>query len=238
MDQAKWTFTSSQLQSIVSRAIKQPAEASSIRLLRLEVLDNEIPQELARLQNRRTEIQSNFRSLTRSSEILYSKLYNEIVASSSMTQETLKELRDTTRQLNKLTEELHAVDQQHAQIQNLVQIHHGSALSMALRKLNTSFLKQLTQAQELRAEISIDMRDELSLISEKETMKQAQENQSARQSSSSVLEAEVSPDANVSSSPVGGASVLGRRRSHKAPIMRQPSLFRLSRSVAWNRGSQ
>ena len=64
MDQAKWTLTSSQLQGIVSRAIKQSAEASSIRLLRLEVLDNEIPQELTRLQNRRTEIQSNYRSLT------------------------------------------------------------------------------------------------------------------------------------------------------------------------------
>jgi len=175
--------------------------------------------------------------LTRSSEILYSKLNNEIVVGSSMTQEMLKELRDTTRQLNKLTEELHSVDQQHAQIQNLVQIHHGSALSMALRKLNTSFLKQLTQAQELRAEIS-DMRDELLLISEKKTMKRAQENQSARQSSSSVLEAEVSSDANVSSSPVGGASVLGRKRSHKDPIMRQPSLIRLSRSAAWNRGSR
>lgn len=234
MDQAKWTLTSSQLQSIVSRAIKQSAEASSIRLLRLEVLDNEIPQELARLQNRRTEIQLNYRSLTQSSENLYSKLNNEIVAGSSILWETLKELQDTTRQLNKLTEELHSVDQQHAQIQNLVQIHHGSALSMALRKLNTSFLKQLTQTQELRAEIS-DMRDELSLISVK-TMKLAQENQSARQSSSSVLEAEVSPDTNVSSSPVGGAPVLGKKRSHKASIMRKPSLF--SRSATWNHASR
>jgi len=238
MDQAKWTLTSSQLQGIVSRAIKQSAEASSIRLLRLEVLDNEIPQELTRLQNRRTEIQSNYRSLTRSSENLYSKLNNEIVAGSSFFRETLKELRDTARQLNKLTEELHSVDQQHAQIQNIVQMHHGSTLSMALRKLNGSFLKQLTQTQELRAEIS-DMRDELSLISEKKMMKLAQENQSTRQSSSSaVLEAEVSPGTNVSSSPIGSASVLGRKRSHKAPIMRKPSLMRFSRSAAWNRASR
>lgn len=238
MDQAKWTLTSSQLQGMVSRAIKQSAEASSIRLLRLEILDNEIPQELVRLQNRRTEIQSNYRSLTRSSEDLYSKLNNETVVGSSIFRETLKELRDTTRQLNKLTEELHSVDQQHAQIQNIVQIHHGSALSMALRKLNASFLKQLTQTQELRAEIS-DMRDELSLITEKKMMKLAQENQSACQSSSSaVLEAEVSPGTNVSSSPVGGASVFGRKRSHKAPIMRKPSLMRFSRSAAWNRASR
>ena len=241
MDQAKWTFTSSQLQSIVSRAIKQSAEASSIRLLRLEVLDSEIPKELERLENRRTEIKVNYRSLTRYSETLYSKLNDQIAVGSSILRETLEELRDTTRQLNKLAEELHSVDQQHARIQNLVQTHYGSALSMALRKLNASFLKQLAQAQEFQGEIS-DLRDEL-LISEKRTMKLAQENklaqsQSGPQSSSSALEVEVLPDANVSNSPIGEVPVFERKRSYKAPISRKSSLVRFSRSATWTRASR
>ena len=65
MEAAKWTFTSSQLQDIVSRAIRQSAEASSIRLLRLEILDNEIPEEKGRLEAQRTELLSRYKSWAR-----------------------------------------------------------------------------------------------------------------------------------------------------------------------------
>ncbi|KII84500.1 hypothetical protein PLICRDRAFT_179327 [Plicaturopsis crispa FD-325 SS-3] len=65
MDAAIWTFTSHQLQSIVSRAIKQSAEASSIRLLRLESLDNEAPEELHRLDMLRMDIRTRYKAMTR-----------------------------------------------------------------------------------------------------------------------------------------------------------------------------
>lgn len=160
MDQAKWTFTSSQLQSVVSRAIKQSAEASSIRLLRLDTLDNEIPRDLERLDAQKSEIKVRYQSLTRTSRLLFSKLNNQVASGSSSTSRTVDELKGTMQQLNMLTEQLHVVDRQHAEIEKLVEVHSASALSMALRKLNASFLKQLAETQELQRRVG-DMEEEI-----------------------------------------------------------------------------
>ncbi|KAJ6612817.1 hypothetical protein B0H10DRAFT_1952060 [Mycena sp. CBHHK59/15] len=97
MDAAKWTFSSAQLQGIVSRAIRQSAEASSIRLLRLETVDTDIPEELHRLDMQRTDVKTRWTSLC--------------------------------------------------------DVHSASALAMALRKLNASFLKQIAEAAALRTQV-------------------------------------------------------------------------------------
>ncbi|KXN89781.1 hypothetical protein AN958_05321 [Leucoagaricus sp. SymC.cos] len=238
MDQAKWTFTSTQLQTIVSRAIRQSAEASSIRLLRLDILDNEIPHELERLTNQKMEIKGKYKSLTRSSEALYSKLSSQIATGSTSAQTTLEELRDVTRQLNKLTEDLHSVDQQHAQIQQLVQIHSASALSMALRKLNASFLKQLAQTQELQRQIR-ELEDEIWTINQLRSSNLSAENQPHRSQSGGPQTSpshDASTNSNSASSPTARASDLERKRS---AITRKPSL-RYSRSIglSGNRLSQ
>ncbi|EKM78473.1 hypothetical protein AGABI1DRAFT_92761 [Agaricus bisporus var. burnettii JB137-S8] len=170
IDQAKWTFTSSQLQAVVSRAIKQSAEASNIRLLRLDTLDNEIPQDLQRLEMQKTEIKNKYQSLTRTSKLLFSKLDHQIASDSVSSQRTVEELKDTVQQLNVLTEQLHVLDQQHAQIEKLVEVHSASALSMALRKLNASFLEQLAQTQELQRQVG-DMEEEIMSLKELRTGK-------------------------------------------------------------------
>lgn len=176
MDQAKWTFTSSQLQSVVSRAIRQSAEASSIRLLQLNTLDNEIPQDLKRLEAQKSEIKIKYQSLTRTSKLLFSKLNNQITSGSGNIQRTTDELKDTMRQLNMLTEQLHSVDRQHAEIEKLVEVHSASALSMALRKLNASFLKQLAETKELRRQIG-DMEEEIWSLRELRSRKTSSDNQ-------------------------------------------------------------
>lgn len=249
MDQAKWTFTSAQLQSVVSRAIRQSAEASSIRLLRLETLDNEIPQELKRLEARKAEIKAKYRSLTRASESLFSKLSGQIANGSANSQRTVEELREVTKQLNKLTEQLHSVDQQHAQIQNLVEVHSASALSMALRKLNASFLKQLTQTQELQRQVA-DLEDEIWTINELRSTKLSPENQLLQSQSPPQPQSNLPNQASSSQQgvprpfptepPASSSPELEKKRSaQSAVITRKPSL-RYSRSIRWsgNRLSQ
>ncbi|KAF9450801.1 hypothetical protein P691DRAFT_809502 [Macrolepiota fuliginosa MF-IS2] len=229
MEEAKWSFTSAQLQTIVSRAIRQSAEASSIRLLRLEILDNEIPQELALLEARKAEVIAKYRSSRRTSEGLLTKLSTQIEAGGPNPQKTLEELRDVTRQLNALSQELHSIDQRQASIQELVQKHSASALSMALRKLNASFVKERTQTQELHRQV-MDLQDEIWTINELRSSKERspQSNPSAQASSSQQA------GSNTTEQTVNGSPESERKRTiSSATIVRKPSL-NYSRSIRFS----
>ncbi|KAF8809618.1 hypothetical protein BYT27DRAFT_7135848 [Phlegmacium glaucopus] len=158
MEVAKWTFTSAQLQAIVSRAIRQSAEASSIRLLRLEVLDNEIPEEIQRLVSQRTDIIMRYKALARRRAGVLDLLHASLNAledgnSTHRLLRQLDELKEVAQSLDRLAEEIHSVDQQVSYLESLTHIHTGSALAMALRKLNSSFLKQVAENQVLRSQI-------------------------------------------------------------------------------------
>lgn len=74
MDAAKWTFSSNQLQNIVSRAIKQSAETSSVRLLSLDVLDQELPVEVERLEQLRDVLQTKYKAQVRRRRLLMRSL--------------------------------------------------------------------------------------------------------------------------------------------------------------------
>lgn len=157
MDAAKWTFSSGQLQNIVSRAIKQSAEASSIRLLRLETLDRDIPEELQRLEMLRTDTKTKYKMLTRRRGELFRTITSHLDGSRTEdpanTVKLLEDLRDITTSLDKHAEELHSADEQILQLTSLRDVHSASALAMALRKLNASFLKQVNENQELRTQV-------------------------------------------------------------------------------------
>ena len=49
LEAAQWTFTSEQLQETVSRAIRQSAAESFIRIVSTQTVDVELPEELERL---------------------------------------------------------------------------------------------------------------------------------------------------------------------------------------------
>ncbi|KAF8955059.1 hypothetical protein BDZ97DRAFT_1861760 [Flammula alnicola] len=155
MEAAKWTFTSAQLQAIVSRAIRQSAEASSIRLLRLDVLDNEIPEEMRRLEAQRTDLKTRYKVLARRRGTLIDGLSVCISGEDtpSYAMRMVEELKEITLTLDRLAEELHSLDSQLAHLDSLTHIHMGSALAMALRKLNASFLKQVAENQVLRNQV-------------------------------------------------------------------------------------
>ena len=153
MEIAKWTFTSAQLQEIVSKAIRQSAQASSIRLLRLEVLENEIPDEMQRLEAQRTELKARYKMLTRRRATVMDALTSHVTdwdgENPTNALRLVENLKEITSMLDQVAEELHSVDGQHAHLESMTHIHTGSALSMALRKLNSSFLKQVTENQSL-----------------------------------------------------------------------------------------
>jgi hypothetical protein len=154
IDAAKWTFTSAQLQGIVSRAIRQSAEASSLRLLQLETLDNELPDEMHRLEMQGMDVKSRYKVLSRKRWNLLASL--AVVFDGVETGDPfpiLDELAEVSATLDQLTEELHSIDEQIGQLKSLRDIHSASALAMALRKLNSSFLKQLAETQKLRSQV-------------------------------------------------------------------------------------
>jgi hypothetical protein len=64
--------------------------------------------------------------------------------------------------LDKLTEELHSVDEQLSQLKLLREVHSTSALAMALRKLNSSLLRQVADSRRLQEQVDMleDERDE------------------------------------------------------------------------------
>jgi len=157
MDAAKWTFTSTQLQAIVSRAIRQSSEASSIRLLQLETLDNEIPAELEALEIHRHDVKHKYKSFARRRanilELLTSCLDATDPEGNTRTIRLVEDLRDVSATLDRLAEELHSLDGQHAQIIQLCERHSASALAMALRKLNTSFQRSLSEVESLHQRV-------------------------------------------------------------------------------------
>ncbi|KAJ6591109.1 hypothetical protein DFH09DRAFT_907988 [Mycena vulgaris] len=157
MDAAKWTFSSSQLQAIVSRAIRQSAEASSIRLLRLDTVDTDIPDELHRLEMQRTDVKTRYKILTRQRTNLFATLTSHLDGSDpedpTYILRVAENLKEISTELDRLAEDLHSADEQIAQLTSLRDVHSASALAMALRKLNASFLKQITEADALRTQV-------------------------------------------------------------------------------------
>jgi hypothetical protein len=153
LEAAKWTFSSSQLQSIVSRAIKQSAEASSIRLLPLEILNENIPDELHRLNVLSKDLRLRYKVSVRKRATLFDDLASEPIDLVSI-QRTVEELTEVSKTLDHITEELYTVTDQITQLNRLKDVHSYSALAMALRKLNTSFLSQVAETQSLRQKVT------------------------------------------------------------------------------------
>ncbi|KAH8112380.1 hypothetical protein DFH11DRAFT_488841 [Phellopilus nigrolimitatus] len=238
LDAAIWTFTSAQLQIIVRRAIEQSARSSSIRLLPQEVLDMELTEALERLEARKTDIQSSYKVLVRRRRDLLQRLVsyasnanNPDVAAIARVAE---EVADVTGACDRLTEELHDVCDQIAQIRRLNDVHLASALAMALRKLHASLIRRDAQVRAMQAETA-DLRAE-----KEEAWQKAQEIErdldalneqvaSAGESSNSAMNSQRS--SRVSSAQRGSArtSKAGLRLSSFGPYSQRHSL-RLSGS--------
>jgi len=153
LEAAKWTFSSEELQAIVSQAIRQSGQASSIRLLPQQAAFVEVPEELEKLNSLMHELRVQYRLQVRKRDVLLGAInaYAEGPEFSSVAlRAKLQELHETAVNLDGIAEELYRLRDQAGQLSRMLAVHQGSALAMALRKLHTSFLKRKTEVQSLK----------------------------------------------------------------------------------------
>ncbi|CDO68834.1 hypothetical protein BN946_scf184805.g43 [Trametes cinnabarina] len=157
LEAAQWSFTSEQLQETVSRAIRHSASESFIRVVPMQTFDVELPQELERLDQFKATTQAQYRfNMSRRTMLLQSlAALSQAQYTDSGDGEALynltTQLSDLTVACDRLMETLVRIADQRAQIQHIQDLHIASALSMALRKLNTSYAKRTAELQEERA---------------------------------------------------------------------------------------
>ncbi|KAG6331148.1 hypothetical protein ID866_7940 [Astraeus odoratus] len=168
LEAAQWTFTSAELQDIVSRAIRLSAKESFIRLLSIQALDNDIVEEEKRLETERLTAQAQWRFAVGRRTMLMQALNSTaaVIASSGDGDEDnilgnlISQLATTIASCDaQMSAILHIVDQQ-TQISSIQQRHWSSALGVALRKLNKTCERQaddlkraLTKIQTLEDEL-------------------------------------------------------------------------------------
>ncbi|EKM50567.1 uncharacterized protein PHACADRAFT_263918 [Phanerochaete carnosa HHB-10118-sp] len=155
LESAQWTLNSTELQEIVSRAIRRTAQESFIRLLSVKTLDEELVAELERLETAKATAQSKYRfNMHRRTMLLQS-----LVALSSGEQDCaalaglVTQLAEVTAACDGLMMELLRLTDQRAQIHHVQEVHISSALAMALRKLNASYGKRTEELKGVKQEI-------------------------------------------------------------------------------------
>lgn len=146
LEAAQWTYTSKELQSIVSRAIRSSAQVSFIRLLSTETLDHSLPAELERLSTLKAMTQSKYRFHVHRRTMLLQALNSFTLSPGdkhkdgddggvAITTKLVSQLSETTADCDRLMEELLQIADQQAQIGKLQDVHWASALAIALRKV-------------------------------------------------------------------------------------------------------
>ena len=154
LEAAQWTFTSAQLQEVVSRAIQQASEGSSVRLLRLEVLEGEVAEEMHRLELQHTDIKAQYKALVRKRWTLMGTLAGQMEdAETSGAARTMEALAEVMLALDRLAEQMHDVVLQMAQLKSLCDVHSASALALAVRKINRVFVRQVVEKEQLQEHI-------------------------------------------------------------------------------------
>jgi len=158
LEAAKWTFSSEELQAIVSQAIRESGQASSIRLLPQEAAFVEVPEELEKLNSLMHELGVQYRLQVRKRDVLLMAIYANAESPefcSMAFRSKVQELHETAVNLDRIAEELFRLRDQAAQLSRMLAVHQGSALAMALRKLHSSFLKRKAEAQSLKDQIFV-----------------------------------------------------------------------------------
>lgn len=137
------TFSSEELQEIVSRAIRSSSSESFVRLLGLQNLDHVLPTELQRLESLKGMTQAKYRFLVHRRTMLMQALNSSAVGhtggdddgSVPVNSRLTVQLSETTAECDQLVEELMRMADQMAQIHKLIDNHWASALAIALRKV-------------------------------------------------------------------------------------------------------
>ncbi|KAJ8518095.1 hypothetical protein ONZ45_g4805 [Pleurotus djamor] len=161
MEAAVWTFTSQELQQIVSRAIRSSAQESFIRLLSVDVLDRQLPEELERLSDAKLRAQSRYRFCVHRRTMLLQGINacstvapDKSGSNISHLGQLAVQLSENSAECDRLLEELLRIVDQQTQVAKLQDNHWASALAVALRKLNGSYGKRTAELKAARQKIA------------------------------------------------------------------------------------
>ena len=157
MEAAMWTFSPDELHSLMSQAIKGSGQASSIRLLSQQAAFVEIPEELGRLNALLDELTVQYRLHVRKRNVLLRATYEFAESPEPSTiafRSKLQELHETALSLDRIAEEMYHARDQAAQLSRMLAVHTGSALAVALRDLQSSYLKRTLDMQSLKDHVS------------------------------------------------------------------------------------
>ncbi|KAG6380329.1 hypothetical protein JVT61DRAFT_8439 [Boletus reticuloceps] len=157
LEAAQWTFTSAQLQEIVSQAIQQSFEGPSLRFLRPETLEGEIADELQCLELQHMDVKAQYKALARKRWMLMGALAGHVegvgMSHATTAERTLEELAEVLSALDLRAEKMHDIVLQIAQLQRLREVHNTSALAMAVRKINGVFVRQMAEKERLQGQV-------------------------------------------------------------------------------------
>jgi hypothetical protein len=157
LEAAMWTFSPEELHSLMSQAIKGSGKASSIRLLSQQAAFVEIPEELGRLNALLDELTVQYRLHVRKRNVLLRATYEFAESPEPSTiafRSKLEELHETALSLDRIAEEMYHARDQAAQLSRMLAVHSGSALAVALRNLQSSYLKRTLDLQSLKDHVS------------------------------------------------------------------------------------
>ena len=161
LEVAQWSFTSDQLREMVSRAIRDSAKEQFIKLLSLDALDREIPEELARLESLKFTTQAQLRfHFQRRTNLLQS--LNALVCSGPASTEydtstlgtLIQQLAEVTSSMDRFTETLLKTSEHRFQLAQVQEKHLSSTLAVALRKLNASYAKRTSDLKQARTRVA------------------------------------------------------------------------------------
>lgn len=234
MEAAQWTFTSEQLQETVSSAIKKSSDASSIRLLPAGMLNEQIPEEISRLEAVGAELRTNYKLAVRKRKMLLGSLKSiadggELSEQAASTR-LLEDVAELSEHLDHISEELYSVMDQLGQLRHLQDVHFGSSLAMAVRKLNSKFIKHLTEKETLRQQVwALEAERDEAWRHAQQTAEEVDE----LNHKMALAEGIVSPGGSRRSSKV----IIARKASVRRAGLRSPSHMRSQRSSLSNRNS-
>jgi hypothetical protein len=149
LDAAHWTLTSTELQSLVSSAIRESAKEQFIRLLPLSVIDIRIPEDLERIERSWDTAAARWRFEAHRRNMLLRAL-----AASGADGDLLAQLSSTLSTLDSHAQDLLHAAAHRTQIAAACDTHRASALAVALRKLNASYARRTRDLEKARASIN------------------------------------------------------------------------------------
>lgn len=158
LEAAQWTFSSTELQEVVSRAIRLSSRESFIRVLPIETLDTDLTKEKDRLATLKMTTQAQYRFQVHRRTMLLQALNSSAVAippDPGAACSLVGQLSETTAACDRLMEELLRVADQQAQLAKVLDLHWASALAIALRKINKSYERRVAELRSVQEQVEV-----------------------------------------------------------------------------------